>query len=94
MDLKKRWKCDSQKYEVSHNPDNGPIFGGNSLSLREEPMNKKDGGKSFIGISEQAGYEIEDDGTGNSVLTGDGASSSDGIRRFTLEEMEVYHITF
>jgi len=78
IDLKKSWKCDPSKFEITHNHDYGPVFGGNSLSLREAPFNKEEGGKCFVGVSEIAGYGVEEDGFGNSVLTGDGAQVPDG----------------
>jgi hypothetical protein len=94
LDLKKIWICDSQKFEITHSPDVGPIFGGNSLSLRESPFNQTKGGKCYVGISDQAGYPVETDEKGNSVLTGEGAAIVGSHKRFTLTHIEIYELAF
>lgn len=57
-------------------------------------MNKEKGGRCFIGVTESAAYNVQPDPDGNNSMTGEGSDGDGSQKRFTLEEIEVYHMTF
>lgn len=86
----------SKRVFLPHKNDNaiycyhagGPRFGG-ALGLGDEPMNKHNGGLCYVG-PENCHYKVEEDGSGNSPVTGEGGNKGNNTKWFTCVEVEVY----
>jgi hypothetical protein len=77
---------------VFHSPHEGPIFGGNSLAIREQPFNKPNAAKCYTESSDFSGYDIGCDNFGNNRITGDGANEPTYKKTFTVAEIEIFLI--
>lgn len=77
---------------VSHEKDKGPCFGCFSLTLWQEPMNGKNHGWCCTDVNDADGFKIHEDGSGNSILTGEGRYEM--TKYFTCKELEVYRVLF
>ena len=82
------------KNAVYHNSGCGPNFGGNSLSLKNNPLNGADSGYCYTNGKGNDNYRIPVDFEGNSVLTGEGKGKADSKKTFTCLDYEVFTVTF
>ena len=75
---------------VYHISDFGPSFC-DALGVYCDPMNEEDGGICCTKNNNDAGeYNIPLTSDGNSVLTGDGATSDPNDMRWTIAEIETF----
>lgn len=72
---------------VFHQQDRAAEFGNENLLLYADPFNKEYEGHCYTEGKKEDQFKIPRDENGNSVLTGEGATTNE---RFTCAECEVY----
>ena len=95
MDRKQIYRVKDAKGAIYCNSSCGPSFGGYSLRLYRDPLNKEDAGYCFTNSKDSgAFYGIKSDSEGNHEVTGEGEKQKNDSKHFTCVELEVFGVTF
>ena len=82
------FRPDNSWEAVFHHEDWGPFFSAALGIGGSDRMNTPMNGRCYTGKTNTARYNVPEDDSGNSVLTGDGAG--EGYKRFTVADYEVF----